>query len=385
MSRPKLAHVTTVDLSLHGLLLHQMLSLRDAGYDVCGVSAPGRLVPALEAAGLRHHAATMSRNFSPLADLRSLWELWRIMRRERFDIVHTHTPKAGLLGQLAARLAGVPVIVNTVHGFYFHEHMPERSRRFYILMEKIAALCSHAILSQNAEDLETAVREKICRREKIRLLGNGIDLTQFDPSRFTADDELRTRQELGIAADAPVVGFVGRLAGKRKGFFDFLSAGKAIAAQRPDVRFLIAGAADAGKPDAVEPSVAADYGIAGRCVFVGHRENDTLPPLYHAMDVLVLPSLFEGVPRVVMEAAAMATPCVVSDVKGNREAVVNDRNGLLVPWSDVPALTAAILRILTEPATAQRMSREARIMATERFDEREVFGKVRDTYARLLP
>ena len=373
----KIAHVTTVDMSLLGLLLNQLQSLGDEGYEVVGISSPGTDVPAIEAAGIRHLAVPISRNLTPLADLVSLWRLYRTMRRERFTIVHTHTPKAGLLGQLAARLAGVPIVVNTVHGFYFHEHMSARARRFYITMERVAAWCSHLILSQNAEDIQTALKEGICKPDKIRFLGNGIDLTQFDPS-------IERGEIPGISPDAPVVGFVGRLAARRKGFLDFLAAARQIAAQLPQVRFLIAGNADAGKPDAVEPSVAADYGIADRCVFLGQRPNAELPPLYKRMNVLVLPSLFEGVPRVVMEAAAMGTPCVVTDVKGNREAVTHDRNGLLVPFGDVPALASAILRILTEPDTAQRMSAEARRIAAERFDERLVFEKVKAEYRSLL-
>ena len=384
MNPVKIAHVTTVDISLHSLLLNQMRSLRGAGYDVAGISATGESVPLIEAGGVRHLAVPMSRNLSPLADLVSLWRLYRVMRRERFTIIHTHTPKAGLLGQLAARLAGVPVVVNTIHGFYFHEHMRPRARRFYIVMEKIAAFCSDLILSQNAEDLETAVREGICRREKITLLGNGIDLSGFNAAAISAEDAARCRAELGIAADAPVVGFVGRLAARRKGFLDFLAAAKRLAALRPDVRFLIIGETDHGKPDAVEPSMAADYGIAERCVFLGFRVNPELPRFYKIMNVLVLPSLFEGVPRVVMEASAMGVPSVVSDVKGNREAVDHDGNGLRVPFGDVPALTSAILRILSEPETAERMSRAARRIAAERFDESVVFEKVRAAYARLL-
>ena len=377
MNAVKIAHVTTVDLSLRGLLLNQLQSLSTDGYEVAGISSPGSDVPAIEAAGIRHIAVPISRNLTPVADVVSLWRLYRTMRRERFTIVHTHTPKAGLLGQLAARLAGVPIIVNTVHGFYFHEHMSARARRFYITMEKIAAWCSHLILSQNAEDIQTALKEGICRPGKIQLLGNGIDLTQFDPACERANIP-------GIPDDAPVVGFVGRLAARRKGFLDFLAAAKQIAARLPAARFLIAGDADAGKPDAVEPSAAADYGIADRCIFLGQRANAELPPLYKRMNVLVLPSIFEGVPRVVMEASAMGIPCVVTDVKGNREAVTHERNGLLVPFGDVPALTAAILRILTEPATAQRMSAEACAIANTRFDERLVFRKVKSEYARLL-
>jgi glycosyltransferase involved in cell wall biosynthesis len=384
MNSLKIAHVTTVDISLRWLLQNQLQSLRDAGYEVVGISSPGSNVPAMEAAGIRHIAVPISRNLTPLADLISLWRLCRTMRHERFAIIHTHTPKAGLLGQLAARLTGVPIVVNTVHGFYFHEHMHPAARRFYIGMEKVAAWCSDLIFSQNAEDIQTALREGICNQDKIKLLGNGIDLMRFDPDAISAEDELRCREQLGIAPDAPVVGYVGRLAARRKGFLDFLAAGRDIAAQLPQVRFLIAGGVDRGKSDAVEPSAAADYGIADRCLFLGMRPNAELPPLYKIMSVLVLPSIFEGIPRVVMEASAMGTPSVVTNVKGNREAVTHERNGLLVPFGDVRALTTAVLRILRERDTAQRMGREARRMAAEHFDEQLVYRKIKAEYRRLL-
>src|SRR5687768_17737680 len=115
VNRPKIAHVTTIDVSLRYLLLNQMSSIRDAGYEVVGISSPGPYVGTLEAAGIRHIPVNMSRNLTPWADLRSLWQLYRVMKRERFTIVHTHNPKPGLLGQLAARMAGVPIVVNTLH------------------------------------------------------------------------------------------------------------------------------------------------------------------------------------------------------------------------------------------------------------------------------
>ncbi len=380
----KVAHVSTVAASLHGLLLNQMYSLGEAGYEISGISTYGPEVCALEALGIVHFAVPLSRNLSPFQDLASLWNLWRVMRRERFTIVHTHTPKAGLLGQLAARMAGVPVVVNTVHGFYFHEKMKPWARRFYITFEKIAALCSDRILSQNREDMETAIHERICTREKIRHLGNGIDLEQFAPECVRAEETTRLRAAHALPVGTPVVGFVGRLAGRRKGFLDFMAAARAISAVEPATRFLIIGAADKGKPDAVEPSIATDYGIADRCVFVGHRGNAELPAFYTMMNLLVLPSLFEGVPRVVMEAASMGVPAVVSDVKGNREAVVHELNGLLVPLADVPALTAAILRLLRDPALTAQMGAAGRRLAAERFDERVVFARIHAEYAELL-
>jgi glycosyltransferase involved in cell wall biosynthesis len=366
------------------LLLNQMRSLREEGYEIVAISSPSSFGPSIEAAGVRHIPVPITRNITPIADLISLWRLWRVMRRERFAIVHTHTPKAGLLGQLAARLARVPLVVNTVHGFYLHSGMNPVARRIYLLLEKLAATCSDRILSQNAEDIEIAVRERVCRREKIKLLGNGIDLTQFDPDAISTENVERLRAELGLKPGASVVGFVGRLAAKRKGFADFLAAAQEISARVPDCRFLVVGESDRGKPDAMEASAAGVHGIADHCVFVGQRDGSELPHFYKLMDVLVLPSIFEGLPRVVMEASAMGVPAVVTDVKGNREAVVHECNGLLVPLGDVPALAAAVVRVLTDRQLAKHMGIKGHAMALERFDEQTTFATVKNEYRRLL-
>jgi glycosyltransferase involved in cell wall biosynthesis len=384
MTEIKVAHITTIDLALRILLLHQMRSLKEAGYEVAGISTAGPYVPDLEAAGIRHINVPMTRNITPLADLVSLWRLYRVLRKERFTIVHTHNPKPGLLGQLAARLAGVPIVVNTVHGFYFNDYMAPANRRFYIFIEKLAALCSDLILSQNDEDRQTALREGICTPRKIQLLGNGIDLTEFNPDRFSVEEVQQKKQACGLPLDAQVVGFVGRMAARRKGFLDFLKAGQILAGQNQKVWFLVAGETDEGKPDAVTRAAAADYGIADRCVFLGNLPPEELPLIYKLINVLVLPSLFEGVPRVVMEASAMGVPAVASDVKGNREAVVAGRNGLLVPYGAPTALAAAIMKILTDPEKARQMGEEGRLIALERFNELKVFEKVQAAYAQLL-
>jgi glycosyltransferase involved in cell wall biosynthesis len=384
MSRFKVAHITTISDSIAGLLLNQLRSMQRAGYDVTAISSDGATVREIEAAGIRHIPVEMTRQITPSADLAALIRLYRVMRRERFTIVHTHTPKPGLLGQLAARIAGVPIVVNTVHGFFFHDQMSARARRFYITLETIAARCSDRILSQNQEDLQTAIAEGICRPDKIRHLGNGIDLARFSPDRIGEDEVLRRRAELGIPPGARIVGFVGRLAGRRKGFLDFLAAAGDLVRQGRPVRFLIVGDADLGKPDAISPEAARDFGVAEHCHFLGQRPNAELPALYRLMDVLVLPSLFEGIPRVVMEAAMMGVPAVVTDVKGNREAVQHGQNGLLVRLGDVPGLADAIATLLDDPARLSAMSQTCRRTARERFDERHVFETVLSEYAHLL-
>jgi len=379
----KVAHITTIDGSLRYLLLNQLCSIQQAGYRVSGISSPGSEVPTIEAAGIRHIPVPMRRssNLTPAADLLSFWRLYRVMRRERFTIVHTHTAKPDLYGAMAARLAGVPIVISTLHGFYFHEHMTPLWRRFYITLAKIGARCSDVILSQNPEDIQTASDERICPPEKIKFLGNGIDLERFDRARLDAQVLAQKRRDLGLPADKPVVGFVGRLVAN-KGILELLQAARLIREQAPEARFLFVGPVDRAKRDFITPEVAADYGIAEASIFAGMRQD--MPELYALMDVFVLPSHREGFPRASMEASAMGVPCVVTDIRGCRTAVEQGRNGRLVPLGDVKALAEAILCLLTDREQTRQMGVEGRRMALERFDERQVFEKVKAEYARLL-
>jgi glycosyltransferase involved in cell wall biosynthesis len=375
------AHVTTAATSLRYLLLNQLTTLQDAGYTVVGVSAPGPDASLVEASGIRHEPVPMTRRVTPLADGLSLFRLYRLMRRRRFTLVHAHTPKPGLLAQVAARLAGVPVVVNTIHGFYFHDRMPGGRRRFWVAIERIAARCSDLILSQNEEDVETAVREGIAPRHLLRVLGNGIDLARFDPARVGTDARRRTRLSLGLPADAPLVGFVGRLVAE-KGVPELLEAAVLVRERFPEARFLFVGSLDAEKADGVTPDVAHARGLGAACVFTGVRQD--MPELYTAMDVFVLPSHREGFPRAPMEASAMRVPCVVTDVRGCRQAVSAGRNGLLVPVGDVRALADAIVSVLADPDLARRLGEEGRRRALAEFDERRVAAKVLSEYERLL-
>jgi glycosyltransferase involved in cell wall biosynthesis len=338
-------------------------------------------VAELEQAGLRHLAAPMTRSLTPGRDMVALVHLTRLLRREHFTIVHTHNPKPGLLGQLAARWAGVPVVVNTLHGFYFHDHTPPLWRRFYVQMEKIAARCSDVILSQNREDMQTAVAEGICRQERIKWLGNGIDLRRFDRRTIDPDALAQTRAELGLDPTRPVAGFVGRMVAE-KGVPELLAALRTVRERRPDVQLLLVGPFDAEKGDALTPAVAADYGVEQACIFAGMRPD--MPALYALMDLFVLPSHREGFPRAPMEASAMGVPCIITDIRGCREAVQPGRNGLLVPLGDVAALAAAMLRLLNDPSQAASLGAAGRVLAEEQFDEEQVFQRVKHEYRRLL-
>ena len=377
----RVAHITTVDQSLRYLLLNQMRSIAQAGYEVTGISAPGSDVPVIESMGIRHIAVPLTRRLTPFADLRALVHLYRIFRREQFTIVHTHTPKPGLLGQLAARMAGAPVVVNTIHGFYFHEHMPPAQRRFYIAMERIAARCSDLILSQSREDLDTAIRLGICPRERIQLLGNGIDIQRFDRNRVDPATLAHLRSTLGLPPDVPVIGFVGRLV-VEKGILELALAVQQVQSRFGPVTLLIVGGVDREKPDALIPDdIRAACGAAS-CVFAGVRQD--MPDMYALMDIFALPSYREGFPRAPMEASAMGVPCVVTNVRGCREAVEHERNGLIVPLRDVDALAEALISLLRDHDRRRAMGDAGRRMAHEQFDERLVFQRVLAAYHRLL-
>jgi glycosyltransferase involved in cell wall biosynthesis len=379
---PKVAHITTVALSLRHLLLNQMLDLQAAGYDVTCISAPGPEVAEIEARGLRHLAVPFRRSSSltPIQDLRAFVALYRIMRREKFSIVHTHTAKPDLFGQMAARLAGVPIVLSTLHGFYFHEHMPAHWRRFYILLARIGASCSDVILSQNSEDMHTARVENMAP-DKLRFLGNGIDLTSFDPHRVDRRAVRAAAGELGLRPGQPVVGFVGRLV-RDKGLLELFEATRRVVRHLPQTRLLVVGPEDPDKVDRLAVDAAAAAGVADACVFAGYRSD--MPVLYALMDVLVLPSHREAFPRAPMEAGAMGVPCVVTDVRGCREVVEHGRNGLIVPLGSARELAQAILAVLRDRRLAERLGAEGRRVARQRFDERQVFDIIKAEYARLL-
>lgn len=377
----KVAHVATVDLSLRFLLLNQLRDLQEAGYSITGISSTGQNVPALQDQGIRHLTVPMTRSVTPVTDLLALWQLYRVMRRERFTIVHCHTPKAELLGQLAAQLAGVPVVVDTFRGIYENADIGRFRRWLFVMMARLAASCADLVFCQSRETMDAAVRTRICRPDHVALLGNGIDIRRFDRTTLSERDLLTARNELGLAGTQPVVGFVGRLV-REKGILDLFGAMRLVREQLPNAQLLVVGPSDNEKSDAIAPEVARDFGVSRGCVFTGLRTD--LPTLYALMDVFVLPSHRESFPRALMEASAMGVPCVTTDIPGCREVVEHGRNGLLTPEGDVRELAGAILTLLTDEDVARRMAHAGRQMAIESFDEDRVFEIVKATYARLL-
>lgn len=375
----RVAHVTTVDLTLRFLLLGQLRRLREEGYEVVGVSAPGPWTADLEEEGIRHIPwPGATRAWDPRADARAAVELLRILRRERFDLVHTHNPKPGVLGRVLARTAGVPCVVNTVHGLYATPDDPLPRRAAVLSLEALASRFSDLELFQSREDLRWAVGRGVVARTKAVYLGNGTDVRHFDPAAVSGERVAALRRELGIPEGTPVVGTVGRLVAE-KGYREFFRAAEAVRGAVPGVVFLVVGETDPDKPDAIRREELARLDRDVR--LTGWRPD--VRDLLALMDVFVLASWREGVPRSAIEAAAMGRAMVLTDIRGCRE-VGGGGAAVFVPARDPRALARSLLVLLGDPERRRRLGEAARRRALKRFDERRVEDVLLASYQELL-
>jgi glycosyltransferase involved in cell wall biosynthesis len=380
-TRPLVVHVTTTDISLELLLGTQLEQLVARGFEVVGASAPGPYVERLEARGVRHvpllHA---TRRMAPAEDLRAIAELVRCFRSLRPSVVHTHNPKPGIYGRIAARIARVPVIVNTVHGLYALPEDPPIKRAVVYGLERLAAACSDAELLQNEEDLPILRRLGVPER-RLTILGNGIDLHRFDPGAVSPTDARSARAELGaVGPDEVVVGSVGRLV-REKGYPELFEAAAQLRARAPQVRVSVIGPDDPAKADGLNADDRANA-VFAQVRLLGHR--DDVVRLYRGMDILVLASHREGFPRGPMEAAAMGLPVVATDIRGCRQAVEDGVTGILVPPRDPTALADAIATLAGDSALRTRMGAAGREKAAREFDQQRCIELTATTYCRLL-
>ncbi len=363
----RIAHLTTVDMSLALLLSTEMQVDLEAGHEVIGISAPGRYVDQVEALGVRHvPLPSLTRAWDLRRDLIAAGELWRALRSLDLDVLHTHNPKTGVMGRVLGRLGRVPVVVNTCHGLWAGPGDARLKRALVVGIEGLAAQFSHAELFQNAAD-RAALRWAIPDR-KATVVGNGVDLERF---RFDALGRSRLRAQWGVADEEVLVGGVGRLVAE-KGVPELSAAAQQLAGA---ARFVWVGPDDEDKADRVAHSLP---GVQ----LVG--EHHDMPAVYSALDVFVLPSHREGFSRSAMEAAACGRSMVLTDIRGCREIGNDGEHVLLVPVRDSQALAHAIASLVADPAQRKRLGAAAQRRATESFDQRAVARASLDTYAARL-
>jgi len=318
-------------------------------------------------------ARALVRPVAPVRDLIALAHLIRLFRTRRYDIVHTHTSKAGFLGRVAARRAGVPIIVHTPHGNVFHGYFPRWATRVFVWMERHAAHRTDRVIELTPGGVEEHLAEWIGRREQYVTIFSGIDLAPFD--RAVARRE-ETRRALGIAPEDCLVGAVGRLASV-KGYEYFIAAAHRIARDLPEARFILAGQ---GALEAQLRQEAA--GLGDRFCFLGFR--DDVPDLMAAMDVFVLTSLNEGMGRVLIEAAAAGTPAVATAVGGVRDIILDGWTGILVPPRAPQTVAEAVCTLARDPDRRRAMGETARETVAPNYGLAPMVEQIEALYEELI-
>lgn len=377
-TRVKVLHVHTLPV-ISGSGLNTLLSMRgqrEAGYDVQLACAPGgALVDEVQRTGMVVHPLRhMVQPLRPIQDMLAVIELHRLIRRHRYTIVHTHNSKAGFIGRLAARLAGAPVIVHTVHGFAFHRYERWWRRRLFLWLERLAARwCDHLVMISEPL-IDWALRERIAPRAKMTKIYSGIDLDLFRRPVDTA----AVRNRLGLTADDLVIGQVAKL-WHGKGHEVLFRAAARLKDRLPQLRLLVIGEGELGPR---LQRLAQELGLGERVVFTGFRTD--IPALTQAMDVAVLPSLFEGMGRAILEAQAAGKPVVASRVGGIPDLIIDGQTGLLVEPGDAEQLSEALWRLSSQPELRRRLKEAALHSLDGRFDAHTMTRQLDTLYQHLL-
>lgn len=378
----KLVRITTVALSLDKLLTGQLAYMREH-YEVIAVSNPdATLDKVAEREGVRSFALPMTRKITPWQDLKAVYRLYRFLKREKPDYVHSHTPKAGIVGMMAAWLAGVPHRLHTVAGLPLLESVG-RKRRLLEWVEAATYRFATGVYP-NSFELKRIIEDlRLCPEPKLKVLANGssngIDVDHFDKERLEASSLVDLRRDLGQADASHLFVFVGRLVGD-KGINELVAAFDRLRQQFPSIGLLLVGPFE-DELDPLQPQTKARI-EKGEGISLTGFVSDVRPYLALS-DSLVFPSYREGFPNVVMQAGSMGLPCIVTDINGCNEIVSEGQNGLIIPVKDAGQLYAAMERLLTDGTLYQNLRAKARESIVTRYRNTMVWEALLSEYKLL--
>ncbi len=341
--------------------------------------------PKFAAAGFKYFSYPLGRTVSPFLDLYSIACIWQLCRRIRPDIVHTFDAKPGVWGRLAARRAGVPVVIGTLPGLgslYGHDDFSTRlMRAIYQPLQTWASHLSDLTTFQNCDDARRFIAAGVVDEKKTAIIpGSGVATDVYSPGRVSDAARLKLKNELDIRPGELVVTMVSRVI-RTKGVLEFMAAAKHISAGYSNVRFVLIGPEDNQSLDRL--SAAEIDQLKASVIWPGRR--DDVPIVLASSDLFVFPSAFpEGIPRVLLEAASMGLPLITTNSPGCKEVVEDNVNGFLVPAHDPIALARAMMSLIDQPELRQRFGQMSRRRAVERFDLALIVEQMRSMYQQLL-
>lgn len=382
MKKPKLVRVTTVPISLDKLLEGQLKYMSDF-YDITAVSAAEEdyLVGVAQREGVKSHAIELTRAITPLADLKALWQMVKFLKKEKPQIVHTHTPKAGTVGMLAAKIAGVPIRLHTVAGLPLLETQGKK-RALLNAVEKITYAAATQVLPNSFGLKQIILEQGFAKENKLSVIGkgssNGIDTSWFDPLEYDEAFKAQFRATLGISAENFVFVFVGRIV-KDKGITELIQA--FVHLNTPNKKLLLVGDYEHDL-DPLPENILSEITSHPDIIHAGWQSD--IRPYLAISDVLTFPSYREGFPNVVLQAGAMGLPAIVSDINGCNEIISHEENGLIVAVKDENALANAMQTLLTDACLRQQMKEQARPRIVENYRREYIWEEIHQFYEKEL-
>jgi glycosyltransferase involved in cell wall biosynthesis len=382
-STAKLIRITTVPMSLKYLLGGQLSYMKAHGFDVLAISADGKERVDIVNEGISHVIIPFTRKITPIQDLVCLVKLIRLFRKVKPDIVHTHTPKAGLLGMMVARFCGVRVRMHTVAGLPLIEAKGLK-RWILSITERITYACATQVYP-NSAGLKEYIKDQLAiSNEQLTIIGkgssNGIDTSFFSKTPELQSQAKHIRSRYAIPEDAIVFSFVGRVV-KDKGMHELVHAFKNVLRERPNAYLLVVGPLEP-ELDPLEPE-DLDFLQTHKQVIMPGFQPDVRPWLL-ASDVFVFPSYREGFPNVVMQACCLEVPCIVSDINGCNEIIQHEKTGLIVPPKNEEALYTAMTRLMSDTSLRKEFGVRSREFVVNNFDQRYVWRELLREYNQLI-
>jgi len=321
----------------------------------------------------------LKRNVHPWRDIKTLFRIYKLIKKNRYDIVHTHTAKAGVLGRIAAFMARTPVIIHTLHGITFHRLLKGPARWLYISLEKLCSYFTDIFITVGEDLKQKYIEQKISKPEKYVTIYSGFELLDFKKNGNVEPEEIKhERSKLGISDNDIVLGTVSRLE-PRKGHVYLFDALTKVIKRNPNIKLLVAGN---GAYETKLKTMAKEKNIAGHVIFLGYQEN--IARVMRLIDIFTLTSLWEGLPRVLVQAALMELPIVTFDVEGAWEVVKENKHGFIVPTCDVDLFAERVNFFIENPETAKEMGKYGRNVVTNDWDADVMVRKITAVYENLL-
>lgn len=380
----KIVQLAAVDVAFETQLVRLNEECKLKGYEVHCISSPGKYSGKLEGMGYFFHPVKIDRKISPVKNVKSILDIAKILKKVKPDIVHVHSPIASVLGRIAAKLAGVPVVIYTAHGFYFHEGMSSKKYKLFYNIEKyVGKIFTDYIFTQSVEDFEVAKNGKFLsnkNRNNYLHISNGIDIDNiFNYAKINEKNIVDLKNKYKINDDDKIITFIGRLV-QEKGILDLLEGFEKV--ESSNAKLVIIGETFEHERDLKTKETLNKYIDNNNIIFTGKLSSVKIAEILYLSDIFCLPSYREGMPRSIIEAMTMKNAIIATNIRGSREEVIHNETGYLIDTHSPNQITESINKLLNDSELLNKFKEKGYQRALELYDETKVVEKELEIFSR---